>query len=51
MEENIKVNRQQFEGVIRKLIATPPMPKTVVSRKIARTAQRKAKSQAPRSGQ
>ena len=37
----MEVDRKKFEGVIRKLIATPPLPKDVLSRKIARTAQAK----------
>jgi hypothetical protein len=34
-----KVDREQFTNVVRNLIAAPPMPKDVLSRKIARTAR------------
>jgi hypothetical protein len=51
MEENIKVDRAQFEGVVRKLIATPPISQAQVSRKIARTARLKKKPSAPKSAQ
>ena len=51
MEENIKVDREQFEGVVRRLLATPPLPKALVSRRIARTARLKKKPAAPKSGQ
>jgi hypothetical protein len=51
MEENIKVDREQFENVVRKLIATAPLPKTLVSRKIARMARPKRKPVAPKSAQ
>jgi hypothetical protein len=50
MEENIKVDREQFESVVRKLIATPPLPKALVSRKIA-TARPTKKPAAPKSAQ
>jgi len=46
----MKVSRATFENVVRKLLATPPMPKAVVSRKIARTARPKQKPAVPQSG-
>jgi hypothetical protein len=47
----MNVDREQFTSVVRKLIATPPLPKALVSRKIARTARPKKKPAAPKSAQ
>ena len=47
----MKVERDQFEDMVRKLIATPPLPKAVVSHKIAGTAHPKNKPAAPESAQ
>lgn len=44
---DVKVDRQKFEGVVRKLLATPPLPKAVVSRQIARKAHPKARATSP----
>jgi hypothetical protein len=54
VSEDVKVapvDRERFTDVIRKLIATPPLPKALVSRKIARTARQKQKPAAPKSAQ
>jgi hypothetical protein len=40
-KRNISVDREQFTNVIRRLVSTPPLPKAVLSKKIARTAQAK----------
>ena len=38
------VDREKFTNVVRGLLATPPLPKDVLSRKIARTARLKAQA-------
>lgn len=43
----MEVDRKQFEDAVRKLIATPPLPKASIARKRSRKVRQKAKPATP----
>lgn len=48
-KQDVKVNREEFTNVVRKLLATPPLPKSAIPRKRSVKTVR-PKSRAQKSG-